>query len=126
MFFIRFLLRLVGMAPKKLSAAEIRKMQIMERNRKLHIIMNAVRTQQTQAARAEAKSQNPNVVPDKNQAQAQTAGESMKKGAQEHDQLSAIGKSKGGKAAWRQRTGKSRTVRKRVRRRRERSLTLWR
>ena len=131
MFFIRLLLRLVGLGPKSQSAAEIKKQQIMERVKKQHVIMAAVRTAQQNQAQTKEQSQGQAQVVNGGEKGSptpgsQTLGESMKKAAQEHDQTSVIGKSKGGKAGWRQRTGRSRRVRKRVRRRRERSLTLWR
>lgn len=127
MFFVQLLLRLVGLGGGSKSAAQIKKQQILERNRKLHVVMNAMRAHEN--VRAEAKAQAQGVSNgDKSQSvgESQNIGEALKQSAQQYDQTSVIGKSKEGQAGWRQRTGRSRSVRKRVRRRRERSLTLWR
>jgi hypothetical protein len=131
-FFIRFLLRIIGFNPKPRTAAEIKEQQMIDFNRKRNIIMTAVgAAQQNQAQASQSQGQGQAQVVNGGEKGAptpgsQTLGEALKKSAEDHDQKSVIGKSKGGRAGWQQRTGRSRTVRKRVRRRKERSLTLWR
>lgn len=125
MFFVQLLLRLIGLSPKAKSAAEIKKQQTLDRNKKLHIIMNAMRAHEE----VRGQTQGQNIVSgDKGQSagQSQTVGEALKQSAQKHEQTAVIGKSKEGKEGWKQRTGKSRTVRKRIQRSKGRALSLWR
>lgn len=100
-----------------------KKQEIMQRNKKLHVVLAA--HQQHIGALSQLRAQEraiqlgkPNGVA---QAASRNGGQATAKGGQE----AVIGKNEKPTEGWQLRTGRTRTVRKRKRRRKERGRSLW-
>lgn len=124
---LQVLLRFIGIRPEDPNAPKgrplTRKELALLNNKKLHIIMEAQRAAMANAVNAQAQAQ---------AIQIGTSSGSPAPSSSKYDNLAAddhqesvIGKKRKREEGWQQRTGRVRTVRRRKRRRKELSRSLW-